>query len=192
MNFVIKRGRLLHRHALCPISTEWLDCHQTASLFALRLWTGPSLWGKHPWGLDWRLLSLYNLTPCPAPMRCSTHGISSLLIGWLADLSPLHPLPFPQPPTLPQLECWPHEGSELGSFIHDWILRFQIGVWHIVSVYSVNTCCISQCRKSSFSLTQVQIQSPTPLPILGSILPGRHFSLKTTWEQSLGLFSYII
>lgn len=82
-------------------------------------------------------------------MRCSTHGISSLLIGWLADLSLLHPLPFPQPPTLPQLECWLHEGSELGSFIHDWILRFQIGVWHIVSVYSVNTCWISQRRKSS-------------------------------------------
>ena len=87
---------------------------------------------------------------------------------------------------------WPHEGSELGSFIHDWILRFQIGVWPIVSVYSVNTCCISQRRKSSLSLTQVQIQSPTPLPILASILPGGHFSLKTTWEQSLGLFSCII
>lgn len=100
MNFIIKRGRLLHRHALCPISTEWLDCHQTAPLFALRLWTSSSRWWKHPWGPDRCLPSLQSqhLTACPAPMRCSTHGISGLPFGWLADsVSPLHPLPFLQP-----------------------------------------------------------------------------------------------
>ena len=189
MNFVIKRGRLLHHHALCPISTEWLDCHQTAPLFALCLWTGSSLWWKHPWGLDRRLLSLQpqHLTSCPAPMRCSTHGIracslADLLIIYLLCIPCLFPAPCSAAAGM--LAPWEQWTWQLHSRLHPQIPDQSLA--HCV--YSVNTCWISQRRKSSFNLTQ----SPTPHPILGSILPGGYFSLKTTWEQSLGLFPCIV